>query len=61
MNNQNVLVEVRNLKKWFSANKGLSLGEKKYVKAVDDVSFQVYQGEIQAIGLFLPRLFIKCR
>ena len=45
MKDQKVLVEVQNLKKWFPVKKGLHLGEKKYVKAVDDVSFQVYQGE----------------
>ena len=45
MNERNVLVEVQNLKKWFPVKKGLPMGEKKYVKAVDDVSFQVFQGK----------------
>ena len=36
------------------ANKGLSLGEKKYVKAVDDVSFQVYQGGDPGVGGRVP-------
>ena len=49
MNERNVLVEVQNLKKWFPVKKGLPMGEKKYVKAVDDVSFQVFQGEQDVI------------
>lgn len=45
MNEHEVLLEVRNLKKWFPIKKGLLGGEKKYVKAVDDVSFSVRKGE----------------
>lgn len=45
MNEHEVLLEVRNLKKWFPIKKGLWGGEKKYVKAVDDVSFSVRKGE----------------
>jgi oligopeptide transport system ATP-binding protein len=39
------LVEVRNLKKYFPKNKGLFGGKKTYVKAVDDVSFTINEGE----------------
>ena len=44
MKEREVLVEVKNLKKWFPAKKGFGKG-KKYVKAVDDVSLTVYKGE----------------
>lgn len=40
---QNVLVEVTNLKQYFNIRN--RLGEKLYVKAVDDVSFKIYKGE----------------
>lgn len=40
-----VLLEVKNLKKWFPIKRGLSFSEKRYIKAVDDVSFTVYKGE----------------
>ncbi|MCF2650134.1 ABC transporter ATP-binding protein [Niallia circulans] len=45
-----VLLEVRNLKKYFPIKEGL-FGKKegKQVKAVDDVSFQVYKGETLGI------------
>lgn len=39
------LVEVKNLKKYFAVNKGMWSSEKAYVKAVDDVSFDIYKGE----------------
>lgn len=39
-----VLMEVQNLKKYFPVGGGLSFS-KKYIKAVDDVSFQVRPGE----------------
>jgi oligopeptide/dipeptide ABC transporter ATP-binding protein len=46
MNDTDVLVEVRNLKKYFPVNKGM-LHHKTVgtVKAVDDVSFTIYKGE----------------
>ncbi|CAM3571991.1 dipeptide ABC transporter ATP-binding protein [Cytobacillus oceanisediminis] len=39
------LLEVKNLKKYFSINKGLLGRKKKFVKAVDDVSFTIKKGE----------------
>lgn len=39
------LVEVKNLKKYFAVDKGMFSNEKAYVKAVDDVSFDIYKGE----------------
>ena len=45
MNGNEVLMEVKNLKKWFPVSKGFFSKEKDYVKAVDDISFTVYQKE----------------
>lgn len=45
MKERDVLLEVKNLKKWFPAKSSGFGREKKYVKAVDDVSFTVYKGE----------------
>ena len=42
---QSVLIEVRNLGVWYPANKGLFGKTAEYIKAVDDVSFEVYRGE----------------
>ena len=42
MNKENILLKVRNVKKYFNTPSGI-------VKAIDDVSFDVKQGEI--IGL----------
>lgn len=39
MGNRDVLIEVKNLKKYFK------LGRKSIIKAVDDVSFDIYRGE----------------
>ncbi|MCF7925104.1 MAG: ATP-binding cassette domain-containing protein [Candidatus Izimaplasma sp.] len=39
------LLEVRNLKKFFDKTKGLFAREKKYLHAVDDISFTIYEGE----------------
>lgn len=47
MANKKILVEVRNLKQYFSIYN--HLGEKSYVKAVDDVTFNIYKGE--TVGL----------
>ncbi len=41
--NNKALVEVRNLKQYFHIRN--HLGEKAYVKAVDDVTFDIYKGE----------------
>lgn len=42
---QNVLVRVSHLKKYFPVSKGLFERDQKMVKAVDDVSFDIYMGE----------------
>jgi len=42
-NGSTALVEVKNLKQYFQIHN--HLGEKAYVKAVDDVSFNIYRGE----------------
>lgn len=42
-NSSNALVEVNNLKQYFQIHN--HLGEKAYVKAVDDVSFNIFRGE----------------
>ncbi len=47
MANKKILVEVNNLKQYFSIHN--HLGEKSYVKAVDDVTFNIYKGE--TVGL----------
>ena len=43
-----MLLDVRELKKWFEVKKGL-FGRKQYVKAVDGVSFQLDKGEAISI------------
>lgn len=43
--NNEILIEVRNLKKYFTINHGFFAKSKKYVKAVDDVSFFIRKGE----------------
>src|SRR5215213_4508154 len=40
-----VLLDVRNLKMWFPRRKGFLGRDVSYVKAVDDVSFSIQQGE----------------
>lgn len=42
---QTPILEVKNLKTWFSAEKNFFGKTTKYIKAVDDVSFVVYPGE----------------
>lgn len=44
MENKEVILEVKNLCKYFPAKKGL-FGKKSYIKAVDDVSFTLKEGE----------------
>jgi peptide/nickel transport system ATP-binding protein len=45
-NHSDILLEVKNLKKYFPVRKGIfGNGEKKYVRAVDDVSFDLLRGE----------------
>jgi len=43
--NEKVLLEVKNLKKYFKISGGFFGKAPKHVKAVDDVSFKIYQGE----------------
>ncbi len=43
------MIEIRNLKKFFSISKGLFARNRKYVRAIDDVSLTIYRGEI--VGL----------
>ncbi|MBR0385559.1 MAG: ABC transporter ATP-binding protein [Erysipelotrichaceae bacterium] len=43
------MIEIRNLQKFFSISSGLFSRNKKYVKAVDDVSLTINKGEI--VGL----------
>ena len=45
MEDKKVILEVKNLKKYFPLGKGKLNRNKKYVKAVDGVSFQLYEGE----------------
>lgn len=40
-----ILLNVKNLKKYFPVSSGIFNREKKYVKAVDDVSFYIHKGE----------------
>lgn len=40
-----VLLEVKNLKKYFPVKSGFMGESTQYVKAVDDISFQIYTGE----------------
>ena len=44
-----ILLKVRNLKQWFPVNSWL-FEKKKYVKAVNDVSFDLYEGETLGIA-----------
>lgn len=39
------LVEVKNLKKYFPVEKGMFGKQKTFVKAVDDISFEIFKGE----------------
>ena len=43
--NAEVLIEIQNLKKYFEVKSSRLFGEKKYVQAVDDVSFSIHKGE----------------
>jgi len=45
MDSSNVLISAKNLKKWYPIRKGLAFKPKGYVKAVDDVSFDLFSGE----------------
>jgi len=43
--NDNLLLSVKNLRKWFPMGGGLFTFPKHFVKAVDDISFDVYKGK----------------
>lgn len=45
MDIKNRLIEVNNLKKYFPVRKSLAIGKTNYLKAVDDVSFYINEGE----------------
>ncbi|MBN2259412.1 MAG: dipeptide ABC transporter ATP-binding protein [Clostridiales bacterium] len=45
INNNEILIEVKNLKKYFEVNKGFFGRSKEYVQAVDDISFFIRKGE----------------
>jgi len=46
MSQNKQLLQVQNLKKYFPISSGVLFNrQKRYVKAVDDVSFEVYDGE----------------
>ena len=45
MQDNKVLVEIKNIKKYFPVKNGISFAPKSYVKAVDDVSFSIKKGE----------------
>jgi len=45
VNEQKTLLEVYNMKKYFPINRGLLNRNTTYVKAVDDISFKVMEGE----------------
>lgn len=49
MTTTDILLEAKNLKKYFPIKKGIFGTSKSYVKAVDDVSLQVYKGETLGI------------
>ena len=42
---KNTLIEVKNLKKYFPVGKDIFLGKVQYIKAVDDISFHINEGE----------------
>ena len=48
MHNDKVILQVNDLKKYFSLRKGF-FSETKYIRAVDGVSFELYQGETLGI------------
>ncbi len=44
-NSKDVLLEVKNLKKYFKIDKGFIKKKISYVQAVDDISFKIFRGE----------------
>ena len=49
MSQQDILIKVRNLKTWYPVKKGLLKRTVGYVKAVNDVSLDIYRGEILGV------------
>lgn len=49
MSQQDILIKVRNLKTWYPVKKGLLKHTVGYVKAVNDVSLDIYRGEILGV------------
>jgi len=45
MNEREVVLQVQHLKKYFPINRGFLQRTQRYVKAVDDISFEIYRGE----------------
>lgn len=45
MKSDETLIDVKHLKKYFSVQKNMFGASAQYLKAVDDVSFQIYKGE----------------
>ena len=41
----NILLEARNLKKYFPIKEGMFTRDKRFIKAVDDISLKIYEGE----------------
>ena len=48
MHDEKVILQVNDLKKYFSLRKGF-FSETKYIRAVDRVSFELYKGETLGI------------
>ena len=44
-NNREVILKVNNLKKYFEQTHGILGRNKKYVKAVDGLNFEIFKGE----------------
>jgi len=44
-NEKQPLLELKNLKKYFDKSRGLFAREKRFLTAIDDVSFKIYKGE----------------
>lgn len=42
---KNILLEARNLKKYFPIKEGMFTRDKRFIKAVDDISLKIYEGE----------------
>ncbi|HWR61193.1 MAG TPA: dipeptide ABC transporter ATP-binding protein [Clostridia bacterium] len=47
--NNNVLLEAKNLKKYFTVNSGIFGDKKSFVHAVDDISLEIYEKETLAL------------